>query len=748
MAHELIDPRDSLERQNQKLLKITETLMRRVEQGTLASGAAYAQFQRAVMLEEEVRSRTRDLERALDLLNESNSKLAQANAETEAARANLANAIETVQEGFALFDAKEELVMCNTRFGKHMLDIYPLLKPGLGFKDYVHMVATSPYLSLPEGETPENWEAYRLARHKDNHAVFNARVAGNSWVQVSEHRTQDGGTVILQTDITDMVRLERKERERLLDDQSRLIKATLGHLNQGICIFDDQARLVGWNPRTGELLSIPANRLRFGMFFASLYDQIRQDVRFLGDIGAEDVEQWVASETARAPLSFEIAMDKDRILTVFAQQMPDKGFVISFTDVSAERSAIRAISMVNETLEQRVAERTLALEDALVEAERANASKSRFVAAASHDLLQPLSAAKLYVSSLENEIENPALKERLDKADNALVSVEQILSALLDISKLDSGLAAIDRSSINLGNMLNQLNDELEPLARRKGLKFRIFGGNHLVKSDASYLRRILQNLASNALRYTEKGGVLVGVRCRKSHIRVEVWDTGPGISAEHHEKIFDEFHRLNARANPADGMGLGLAIVDRACRLLNHPLHLASKVGKGTCFAVEIPRSFAPEQQTAPQMAAPSGDISFEHRIAVLIENDRELRTALTINLENWGLDVLPCASLAEAQDVLAEIDIAPDVIIADFQLDDSAFGTEAIGTLRAQHGAIPACLLTANRSPDLLPKCKTLNIELIYKPINTNELRVFLERAMTRDAHALFPQADIRTG
>ncbi len=732
MEHELIDPRDSLERQNQKLLKITDTLMRRVEQSSEASGVAYAQFQRAVLLEEEVRARTRELEHALDLLNESNARLAQANAETEAARANLANAIETVQEGFALFDEHEELVMCNSRFGKHMRDIYPHLKPGLSFQDYVHMVATSPYLSLPEGETPEGWEAYRLARHMDNHAVFNARMAGNSWLQVSEHRTPDGGTVILQTDITDMMRLERQERDRLLDDQSRLIKATLEHLNQGVFIFDDQSRLVGWNQRAGEILSIQANRLQFGMFFSSVYDQIRADIRFLDRVDAEEVEGWVATSTNRAPLSFEIGMDKDRILKVFAQQMPNKGFVISFTDVSAERAAVRAISEVNETLEHRVAERTLELEDALSEAERANASKSRFVAAASHDLLQPLSAAKLYVSSLENEVHRPDLAERLEKANNALVSVEQILGALLDISKLDSGLASVDYSTIKLDDMLNQLNDELEPLARQKGLEFRIVHSKALVESDASYLRRILQNLASNALRYTETGGVLIGLRHRKSHVRVEVWDTGPGIPDQHQERVFDEFHRLNAKASPADGMGLGLAIVDRACRLLKHPLHLNSKVGKGTCFAVELPRSAAVEAKSRPEATTPSGQVMLEHRIAVLIENDLELRSALTLNLENWGLDVLPCATLAEAEDVLAEVDIAPDVIIADYQLDDGALGTAAITALRARHGDIPACLVTANRSSELSTICAGLGATLIHKPIDANALLVFLERSL----------------
>lgn len=732
MVRELINPNDSLEHQNKKLLKITATLIRRAQQGTEGSNAAYAQYQRAVMLEEEVSLRTKELERALDLLNDSNLRLARANAETEAARANLTNAIETLQEGFALFSPEEELVLCNRRFGKHTRDIYHKFQPGLKFQDYVRLVANSKFLALHKDETPTSWETARLARHKDDHAIFNTRMTGNRWLQVSEHRTPDGGTVVIQTDITDMMRIERQERERLLDDQSRLIRATLEHLSQGVFIFDDQTRLIGWNQRAGELLSIPAKRLQIGMYFGSIYDHIRDNLRFVGELANADVENWVSNHIKRVPLSFEIVIDKHRTLTVFAQEMPDQGFVMSFTDVTAERAAVRAISEVNETLEQRVAERTLELEDALSEASRANASKSRFVAAASHDLLQPLSAAKLFVSSLENDIDNADLKQRLAKADNALVSVEKILSALLDISKLDSGLAVVDMSVIDIAGMLDQLHEELEPLAAQKGLNFRVIGSHALVESDASYLRRILQNLVSNAIRYTESGGVLIGLRPRKTHVRVEIWDSGPGISEEDQQRVFDEFMRLDTKANPQDGMGLGLAIVDRACRLLGHPLHLQSTVGKGTCFAVEIQRSNA-LRPTSPQLQiAPPTDIAFTHLIAILIENDADLRAALTINLENWGLDVLPCATLEEAEALLAEIDIAPDVILADYQLDDGALGTDAILALRNQQGSIPACLITANRSPDISALCHKLNVSLIHKPVNTDALKHFLEQAL----------------
>jgi signal transduction histidine kinase len=732
MLNGLINPRDSLERQNEKLQKIVATLMKRVEQDTGSSGVAYAQFQRAVLLEEEVRARTRDLGRALDLLNESNAKLAIANQETEAARADLANAIETVQEGFALFNADEQLVMCNSRFGMHMGDIKPDLKPGLTFGAYVHRVSRSRYLSLPRGETAEQWEQRRLDRHKDTSVIFNVRLTGRRWIQVSEHRTPSGGTVILQTDVTDIVRLERQERERLIDDQARLIRATLEHLKQGVCIFDSFGRLVGWNHRVSELLSVGVRRFQLGSKFSTICDFFRSSYTFSAGITPDGIVDWAENKTQRAPLSFEMQRGLDMTLAVFMQEMPDRGFVISFTDITAERAAIRAMTEAKETLEHRVFERTLELEDALAEAERANASKSRFVAAASHDLLQPLSAAKLYVASLEHDITAPEPHSLLTKAASALQSGENILGALLDISKLDSGLAHTHISTVDLGTMLCQLGDELGPIGAAKGLDFRIVQTEAKVSSDATYLRRILQNLLSNAIRYTASGKVLIGVRHLPNSVRVEVWDTGPGIPEEEQFRIFGEFQRINATASATDGMGLGLAIVERACALLQHPLELKSRVGAGTLFSVELPRAH-PQPSQAHQAVfrhhVQPGDVS--NMVVLLIENDAELRNAMAITMEQWSVDVLTCAGGSEAMELLDEIDITPDAIVADYQLDDGQDGLTAIRDLRAAHGAIPACVISANRSTDLVMACEAANLPLLYKPLDPPLLRDFLQRS-----------------
>lgn len=730
MIDTLINPADPPERQMSKLLTIAEVLMRRVEQATDDSGAAYAQFQRAAMLEDQVRERTRDLEHALDLLNESNARLAEANRSAEAARQNLSNAIETIQEGFALFDASDTLVLCNSRFGMHMEDIRADLRPGLTFDQYVDRVSRSRYFSLPENDRPEDWAMRRKRRHQDRHVIFNVQMIWDRWVQVSEHRTADGGTVILQTDVTDIIRAERHERGKMLDDQARVIRATLDHINQGVSIFDAHARLVGWNERLGQLLAIPLARFRVGASFDYLLQRFRAEIRFSEGMSDEVLDQWVHGEKGRAPLSFEVRRGADEIiLAVFAQEMPDGGFVMSFTDVTAERAAIEALSRANETLEARVMERTLELEDALANAERANASRSRFVAAASHDLLQPLSAAKLFISSIDDAAIDPSAHEALKKAQNALVSVEGILDALLDISKLESGRASLSVGQVRLGPLLTQLEEEFTAIAAAKGLRLTVRPVEALVVSDPAYLRRILQNLIGNAIRYTARGRVLVGARKRGGMVRLEVWDTGPGIPEEEQDNIFKEFHRLNARASASEGMGLGLAIVERACALLGHPLGLSSRLGRGTCFMFQVPLSQADDgPPLRPLARLPEQRVQLDNKIGFLVENDEDLRRAMCLLLEKWGISVLDAETGEEALGLIEELGILPDFFLVDHQLGDGMTGVDFIREVRARHGEVPARLVTANRSAAMRNEADAAAVEILMKPIDPKAVEAFL--------------------
>ncbi|MCT4558529.1 MAG: PAS-domain containing protein [Pelagimonas sp.] len=724
-ALSLVNPADSLERQNEKLLRIADALMQRVEYGAEQSSAAYAQFERAALLEKHVRERTLELERTLDLLHASNAQLAQANQETESARRDLANAIETLSEGFALFDARDVLIMCNSRFCRAFPDTAQELAPGLPFAGYVERVSRSEHLALPEGQGPGEWAARRLKRHAEKHVMFNVRISHDRWLQVSEHRTSDGGTVVVQTDVTDLIRLERAEREKLKDTQARMIRATLDHLNQGVGIFDENRQLVGWNDKMGALLSLPARRFVLGARFAGLINLLDEETIFTRGATRDELLDWARNQGVRRPLKFEILRRGSRVLQIFCAGMPDRGFVISVTDVTAEREAERKLYEMNEILEQRVRERTLELEDALSAAERANASKSRFVAAASHDLLQPLSAAKLYVTSLSDNMDKGMQSSVLEKAGSALDSVGQIIDALLDISKLDGDGLQLSIRTVALNDILKPLVGEMEVLAAQKGLSLKLVETSAIVKTDPAYLRRIVQNLLANAIRYTHQGKVLVGARQDGDGVRIEIWDTGIGIAAEDQTAIFEEFQRLDLNASRNEGLGLGLAIVERACARLGHPLTLCSELGRGSAFKVTVPKAGARIAGRAGLTSVPKG------LIVLLVENDPHMRRAISIMLESWRANVIEAENAPEALSLMADLEITPDALMLDYQLGSGTTGIGLFQALSDQLGTVPCAIISATRDLDLRARCDVLGLEFLAKPLDRHQLEAFLVSA-----------------
>ncbi|WP_299831886.1 PAS-domain containing protein [uncultured Roseobacter sp.] len=720
----LINPADTVEKQNEKLLVIAQSLMRRVEQKSEESGLAYRQFERAALLESQVRERTRDLERTLDLLQDSNARLEVARAETETARSNLAEAIETIDEGFALFDTDDRLVLFNSRFCQDLLDIVPGLSAGLPFEDYVSLVSESRFLSLPKNQTPEDWARRRLDHHRDPHVVFNVSLLRDRWLQVSEHRTSGGGTVILQTDVSDIIQLERQERDKLRDEQARILQATLDHLNQGVCIFDRNRTLVGWNSKMDGFLALSKPRVTLGMNFSYLINRLRDQLVFTDKVDAERLRSWANRANGRPPIAFEIRREDGRIYSVFAQEMPDHGFVISFTDVTAEREAARALFEMNEQLERRVRDRTQELGVALAEAERANASKSRFVAAASHDLLQPLSAAKLFVSSLADKVTSSDAQDVIGKTETALNGAQQIIEALLDISKLDAGKAVFKVQTIRISDILAPLRDELAATAAAKGIALDILDSSLTVRSDPAYLRRIVQNLLSNAMRYTDKGRVLLGVRRSGTSARIEVWDTGCGIAEADQEQIFQEFSRLNP--DPADGgLGLGLAIVERACKGLGHELGLWSKPGSGSCFSLNVPIDTAALPHDAKR--AGSEDTTpqdLNGLLVLLVENDPAFAGALSLVVEDMGGEVIHAHTADEAMTLMHAIQLIPDAFLFDYQLDKGNTGTALYQEITKTYGPISAAIVSADRTRELRQTCKTLGLPLMSKPVDRDRL------------------------
>jgi hypothetical protein len=327
------------------------------------------------------------------------------------------------------------------------------------------------------------------------------------------------------------------------------------------------------------------------------------------------------------------------------------------------------------------------------------------------------------MASIEDEAITNAARSALDKAQKALMSVEGILGSLLDISKLESGKVAVQVGPVRMGAVLSQLHEEFAGFAAAKGLRLTVHPCDFVVESDPGYLRRILQNLIGNAIRYTEHGRVLVGARRRGGMLRLEVWDTGPGIPEAEQDNIFKEFHRLNARASASEGMGLGLAIVERACALLGHPLALNSRVGRGSCFMVQVPiLDFAAGTEV---LKATPRTVQMQGRIVFLVENDEDLRRAMGLLLEKWGVDVLEAASGEEALALIDDLGILPDFLLVDHQLGAGMTGIGFIAELTRLHGPLSLRLVTADRSADLAADCAARGIAILHKPIDAMALR-----------------------
>lgn len=735
----LLDPADDLQRQNEKLRRITEVLIERIEREIAESGPGYMNFQLAAALEEQVRARTKDLDDTLKMLSIANARLNVARQEAEQARNDLYDAIEAVQEGFALFDQNDMLIMCNSRFSAQLPDVASRLGPGLKFVDYVRMVAQSRHLQAEDDASREEWARQRLLDHRNPRIVFLVGLIDDHWLQVSAYRSPSEGTAVVQTDVTDMVRSEREERDRLLDDQARLLRATLEHISQGVAIFDPHLRLAGCNQRLRRLTSLPLQLTQSGSDYRTIIAYMKAGQRFAPVENLQAFCDWAEQEDRAEPLAFELRRGDGAVLAVFCQRMPDRGFVISFTDMTAEREAVAAMHHANETLEQRVVERTRELEAARDEAERANASKSRFVASSSHDLLQPLNAAKLFVSSLSHTALDTEQRAITDRIQSAFESVETILGALLDISNLDIGKASTEVTPMPVTPLLRSIDQEFQPLARERGLELRVIPCSAWVESDPAYLRRILQNLVVNALRYTKQGRVLVGAQRRGDRLRFLVCDTGPGIPPDRRREIFDEFVRLDNSPGTPQGMGLGLAIVERACALLDHPLTLDSEVGRGTRFGVSVPLTEPVQIGEDREHRAGRDAPLLDDMIVIVIENDDAVREGMVAVLEDWGTSPLEARDLEGARTLIADVGVAPDVIIADYLLDDGETGLDAILRLRAAHGPIPAVIVSADRTTELRGHAVKNEITLLHKPLELHRLQAVLRWVKSSPPRAL---------
>ncbi|WP_447734161.1 hybrid sensor histidine kinase/response regulator [Rhodanobacter soli] len=500
----------------------------------------------------------------------------------------------------------------------------------------------------------------------------------------------------------------------------RVLEAALENMSQGICVVDADLHLVAWNTPYAQLFDYPPELLQVGRPVAELTrHNIDAGMLGPGEVDAR-VQRRLAHMRAGTRHLSERRFPGGTIVEIRGNPMPGGGFVATFTDVTAFRQAEAALKRVNETLELRVEERTRELAAASAEAQAANEAKSRFLAAVTHDLMQPLHAAQLFAHALTERGGDAVTAQHLN---GALAATEGLLTGLLDMARLEGGRLHPQPRAFALAEVLDPLAAEFRAIALDRGVRLDAVGTRGWVHSDPQLLRRVLQNFLSNALRYAEHGRVLLGVRRRGDHLRVEVWDSGPGIAPEEQQLIFQEFRRGSTAGG--QGLGLGLSIAQRMADLLGHPLGLRSRPGHGSVFDLSLPMA-----QVAMQLP-PIADAqrSLPAGRALVLDNEPAALAALSNLLTGWGWHV---HAARNAEQALAT-PWRPDLHILDFHLDGGQTGLEVWRQLSALHAGVPAVMLTADRDGELRQRLLEAGIGVLYKPLKPLALRQVLQRAAT---------------
>jgi signal transduction histidine kinase len=542
-----------------------------------------------------------------------------------------------------------------------------------------------------------------------------------------------------------------KSAQKLLDDASEaiqynrdLLQSALDHVRQGISVYDKDMRLICWNRQFREVLNLPAE---FGRVGVSLDEIIRYSAE-RGDFGPGNTEDLVSDRMNKFIVTQETFQERlkhaGQVLEVRTNSMPQGGIVTTFTDITDRMEAGEALARANENLERRVRERTAELTKvnrelakAKAKADDANLGKTRFLAAASHDILQPLNAARLYTTSLVERKRRGEDGRLIRNVDASLEAVEEILGTLLDISRLDTGAMKPEISVFPVAELLLQLKLEFEPMAKDQGLEFKVHPSSLSVSSDRRLLRRVLQNLISNAIKYTESGRVVLGCRRRpKGQLEVQIFDTGPGIPKDKQKLIFKEFQRLATNSVGTHGLGLGLSIVERIGRILKHKIRLNSQTESGSVFSVMLPVAEPRvERRTAPVRIG-AGQISGCR--VLCIDNEPDILEGMETLLAGWDCSVLKAKDTQEALAQVRTSSHPPEIILADYHLDKET-GLNALRAIRKELGyEVPAVVITADRSPEVQELIREEGLQLLRKPLRPAALRAVMAQSRIRQAAA----------
>ncbi|MEO5671722.1 MAG: response regulator [Ramlibacter sp.] len=486
----------------------------------------------------------------------------------------------------------------------------------------------------------------------------------------------------------------------------------------GILMLDAEGTITFANRRMAAMLGYGEGELN-GLKFATLAAELSAP-REVADLGDGTGEDGIGISFQCSDGSSLYAMQSS--YPVYGKDGQHAGTLAIVTDITEFKQREARIQQLAALAAQKS------------EAERANAAKSRFLAAVSHDLRQPMHALGLFIDDLRSAKIPPQVASLVDNMQSALDSTQSLLDAILVMSRLESGMIAPNMMAFPLESMLGQLRQGFSAMAKKKGLRFIVCQTSAVVLSDPALLQRILSNLISNALRYTERGGVIVGCRQRGDMLRLEVWDTGPGIAEQHQEAVFGEFFRINHR-DTRGGLGLGLAIVRSCSQLLGHVVQLSSRSLRGSRFSVHVPRGElrAGEPAWADPMTEEPASEAFQGLNVLLVDDDQVILERTSRLLERWGCVVTAASSGPQAEALIERQQHQPELVLTDLRLDAGELGTELISRLRLRLGpSLPALVLTGDTSLNTAREVRRAGFMLLYKPVPPSKLRSVMKQLL----------------
>lgn len=662
----------------------------------------------------------------------------------------LRKAIEHLPQGISVVDQNQLLVAWNRRY-QDMFD-YPddLLIVGRPIADLFRHNARQGLIAGYDTEDQLEAALQRRLDHLNKGSAYRreSQLSSGITLEIIGQPMPNGGYVTSYSDITSY-----KHTEAALRESEQAIRVYTDNLPAMIAYVDREYRLQFINKAFERTMRIWREQV-IGRPNWEIFTDAEYELR------KPYLERAFAGRRQRFEVSIDRAGEHKEFEALYVPHRLDNGDIqgifVLYQDVSERNEARRALERANETLEARVEERTEALqvanealadensrraatESALTEAmratEQANLSKTRFLAAASHDLLQPLNAARLFTTSLAERAETDEVRELTQHLDGALSSAESLISTLLEISKLDAGVLTADLRTFHLDELFGQLAQEFQRLADERGILFKAKSRSVVVHTDPKLLRRVLQNFLSNALRYTESGGrVLFAVRTFHNQVRVEIWDTGIGMAEADIPMIFDEFKRLSEGVKTEKkGLGLGLSISKRICDLLQLTLKVHSTPRVGSCFSVSLPIAEGNPQPLTQRSRATTQALGrpLEGRDVLVIDNDQSILDGMRALLGGWGATVHTGATLDDARRLVHE---KPQIQVAlvDYHLDDEQLGIDVIAVLRALKGPLVCALITADRSPEMLAEAKALGATVLHKPLKPAALRSYLTQKL----------------